>query len=413
VTLLNAVDLQDREEEKLPRRDWVLLPLLSLLTISILVGSTELIARRTFSESKTGIANCMVNDPSTGPRGIPNTICFEKGAESPTVEYRLNSCGHRAGIECGPKAVGTYRIVMMGSSLALGVQIPLGKTMATLLPGELSRMTGRKVELYNEGMLSEHPHVAALRLNDALAAKPDLILWVLTPYDFEEVSFVSWETPSSQLPPSAGHAGTLVRFLYNLKTAFAATSFEGAANEAWQALGRRIKADPARIMLLHVLYKSQKQTIKSYLIGSDDETGFLKSEMSGVWKSRLKQFDAYDEEMNSRATADGVPFVVVLVPTRAQASLISMGEWPVGYDPYKFNDELDFSITSKGGTYINILPEFRTVPNPERYYFPVDGHPDADGHRIISEMLAQGLTNGAIPALRATSTAPAASQQGR
>jgi hypothetical protein len=166
-------------------------------------------------------------------------------------------------------------------------------------------------------------------------------------------------------------------------------------------------------MLLHVLYKSQKQTIKSYLIGSDDETGFLKSEMSGVWKSRLKQFDAYDEEMNSRATADGVPFVVVLVPTRAQASLISMGEWPVGYDPYKFNDELDFSITSKGGTYINILPEFRTVPNPERYYFPVDGHPDADGHRIISEMLAQGLTNGAIPALRATSTAPAASQQGR
>jgi hypothetical protein len=54
-------------EEEIPRRECFLLPLISLLTIGLLSISTELIARRVFSESKTSIAKSMVlTDPSTG-----------------------------------------------------------------------------------------------------------------------------------------------------------------------------------------------------------------------------------------------------------------------------------------------------------------------------------------------------------
>jgi hypothetical protein len=63
--------------------------------------------------------------------------------------------------------------------------------------------------------------------------------------------------------------------------------------------------------------------------------------------------------------------------------------------------ELQRVVESHGGIYIDILGDFRTVPNPEKYYFPVDGHPNADGHAAISRFLAMGLTGGAIPALRA------------
>jgi hypothetical protein len=69
-------------------------------------------------------------------------------------------------------------------------------------------------------------------------------------------------------------------------------------------------------------------------------------------------------------------------------------------------------VTRHGGIYINILPDFRGVPNPEAHYFPVDGHPTASGHAVISEMLAKALTDGAIPELKAASQPPAAFEKG-
>ena len=58
-------------------------------------------------------------------------------------------------------------------------------------------------------------------------------------------------------------------------------------------------------------------------------------------------------------------------------------------------------ITSYGGTYVDILPDFRTISNPERSYYPLDGHLDASGHAIIAEFLAKELMDSAVPQLRA------------
>jgi hypothetical protein len=93
--------------------------------------------------------------------------------------------------------------------------------------------------------------------------------------------------------------------------------------------------------------------------------------------------------------------------------MISMGEWPAGYDPYKLDEELRSIITSHGGIYIDILPDLRNIPNPEQHYFPVDNHPDADGDAMISGMLAKELTGGAIPARKAATLPQAAQEQSR
>jgi hypothetical protein len=90
------------------------------------------------------------------------------------------------------------------------------------------------------------------------------------------------------------------------------------------------------------------------------------------------------------------------VPNRPQVAMISMGDWPAGYDPFKLEDEVRASIVRRGGRFIDILPDYRGVPGPERDYFPVDGHPDADGHAIIARFLAKELTSGAVPALKAS-----------
>jgi hypothetical protein len=63
-------------------------------------------------------------------------------------------------------------------------------------------------------------------------------------------------------------------------------------------------------------------------------------------------------------------------------------------------------VTGNGGTFVDILTDFRRLPNPEQYYLPVDGHPDADWHAIVAGMLAKALTAGSVPALEVASGRP-------
>jgi hypothetical protein len=164
--------------------------------------------------------DCLLSHPAIDGRAIPNTVCWEKAAENPSaVEYRFNGCGHRAGVECGPKPDGVYRIVMIGSSYAMGDRVRWDKTFAVSLPEELSRQTGRKVELYNEGVMIRYPHVVAQQFQEALAAKPDMLLWVLTPFDIET------ETPDRYIEIPAETTGTLARAWSRAVITFSNQSF--------------------------------------------------------------------------------------------------------------------------------------------------------------------------------------------
>jgi hypothetical protein len=70
-------------------------------------------------------------------------------------------------------------------------------------------------------------------------------------------------------------------------------------------------------------------------------------------------------------------------------------------------------ISGHGGIYIEVLPDFRNIPNPVQYYFPIDGHPDARGHAIISEILAKELTRGVVPGLGVAAQQQATLEQKR
>jgi hypothetical protein len=387
-------------EAKLPRQDWILLPLISLLTVSLMVVSSESLSRRIFSESRTTIVSgCMVlNDPSTGPRAIPNTVCWEKTPEGPLAEYRFNSCGHRAGEECGPKPPHTYRIVMSGSSFAFGLSTPREKTFAALLPAELSRMTGQPVDLYNESMVWQSPGGVERRFDNILAAKPDLVLWVVTSWD------IAHTAPDPGLPADPGFLG---RTRYRVKEALASRSISIAIPDIMDAVHDLLDVTSTGLLLEHFLYESQTQYVKSYLRNDDTEAGFLNAEPSARWQNFLWYFNKDVADIAAKAKAAGVPLVVVLLPNRAQAAMISMGEWPAGHDPYKLSEEVGSIVVSHGGTYADILPDYRGIPNPEQGYFPKDGHPNAEGHATISRIIAKELTSGAVPALSVDSRSQA------
>jgi len=394
------------------------MPLLSLTTILVLLGSAELIARAKggSGSEQLGMGPCIVsNDLSTGVRFVPNSECRDRSMESSWTDYKFNSHGHRAGWEYGPKEPGTYRIVMTGSSIPFGFVVDRERSFAALLPGEISPRTGRKVELYNESMGyagGGTPHSVLLRFDEALAASPDAILWVLTPYDIENVSSIGWVKGLTQ--DAARDA--------DKKPGPPHTHFEQTVLKISSGLG--IKSIPQPLLnwvdkansqiqfqnyLKHFLYESQCLYVNASLNGPPEKIGFLNENWGPVWTDRLHDFDGYAESLIAKASDAGIPVIAVFVPDSQLAAILSKGEWPAGYDPFKLDHELGASITSHGGTYIDILPDYQKDPNSEEGYFRLNGHPDATGHANIAKMIAREITGGAVPALRAsgkTQTSP-------
>jgi hypothetical protein len=237
-------------------------------------------------------------------------------------------------------------------------------------------------------------HSVSLRFKDAITANPDLIVWILTPGDVDRASVVlvtpeefgQWKSKS--LP---------VRMWLRVHAIFARQSATTALAEAY---GRSRTA----MMVRRFLYRSGSLYVKAALTGNDSLAGFSREPLSAHWEGQLKQVDSDAATMEAQARDAGIPFVAAYVPNRVETTMVSMGQWPTGIDPYQLDNRLRSVIESHGGTYIDLLPEFREISDPGRYYFPVDGHPNPEGHAALTRLMAKQLTSGVVPALSISST---------
>ncbi len=141
-----------------------------------------------------------------------------------------------------------------------------------------------------------------------------------------------------------------------------------------------------------------------FYLSSGDNAAYLYIKPDTKWQRQLQSFNAELAKIMEQAKSAGVPLVAVFVPNRAQAAMISRGHWPAGHDPFKLQDEVRESIVSGGGHFVDILHDYRGLPSPERDYFPVDGHPDAEGQATIFRFLARELTNGVVPEIRSVNS---------
>jgi len=233
-----------------------------------------------------------------------------------------------------------------------------------------------------------------------------LILWIVTSNDFRTASPEEPVAPggleNAHAPEEQPASG------WNREKL-------AAGLDAWTGkLRDRFDQTRAALMLKHFLLEDETQGkyLTSYLQNEVD-AGFLKSQPSAKWQLLEQNFEREAAAFEAQAKAAGVPLVAVFVPNRAQAAMISMGKPPEGYDPYRLDRELGKIVASHGGTYLDILPDYRTIPNPEQSYFPVDGHPNANGHAMIADFLEKELTHGAVPALGANSQPQTNVAQGR
>ena len=393
------------QESRHLQPDWLLLPMFGIFAIVLTGLCLELLARELYPQYIIAKVPCLiVNDPLTGVRALPNSICTQKTLESGRVEYRYNRQGHREDSALIPKAPGTYRIVLIGSSLAEGWTVPRKQSFAALLPAMLSQATGKKIEIYNEGLFGGSPIRTDLRFSDVLAAQPDLILYPVTPWDIDHVTFVSEDnsaagihsvTPGEHAPPTPGLMRR-VEAKWQSRTDLA------------ESLGQHSRAF---FMLQHLLYKSGSIYLAHSIAAVDADTPSIENQPNAHWQNKLDQFASYFADMERQAKDARVLMVVVPLPRHAQAVMIASDTWPSSLNPFRFSDQLQAIVQKNGGTYINILPFFREEPNIHSGFYPVDQHLNAKGQAMFADVMTKGLTSGAIAALAGPSAHVSASEE--
>ena len=87
-------------EDTLPRRDWILLPLVVVSVTAIFLGTAQFVAARVYAER--GDEGCRSTERPGPPRHTPNCEFQYKLPEGAMVTYRFNECGFRSQAPAAP-----------------------------------------------------------------------------------------------------------------------------------------------------------------------------------------------------------------------------------------------------------------------------------------------------------------------
>ena len=360
-------------EEKLPRRDFVILPLLSLLTIATCLAAAEMTSRHFFAADVQD--TCQIDGAAIDAGHIPNCTTRLKAAEGPWVTNQYNDCGYRTKESCGPKPIGSERIALIGSSESEGLYVAYDETFATRTAGALTRILGRPVEVQNLARTPCSLICVSHQVDEALALKPDLLLLAIDPYDVEYLdpaqmsNRYSPSIPREGPPASSGNSNPLARI-----SLLAKNSSSMVAGE-------------------HFLFQNASTYARIYL-HYGDHADYLRTGFSPAWDRRFDALEVLLAEMARKADTAKVPFVLIEIPSVAQASLSAEKTLPAGVDPYGFNERLKQIASRRGIEFIDGLEALKGGPEVNKLFYVTDGHINAEGHALIARALVEQLTKG-------------------
>jgi hypothetical protein len=359
-----------REPRAIPAWDWILLPLIGVITIAILGGCARLIADREAPHSKQVVGTC-IQQSGAGPRhGVPNSVCIERSPAGQPVQYRFNACGDRTPFDCRQKPEGVYRIVLIGSSIPMGWDVQEPDSLAERLLADISQSTHRRVEVYNSAMEGSggSPEALANRMPRTMALHPDLMLWVISSWDIDPDNIKAQDkAPQSGLAES--------RILGRVFGKFRIASF-----------------------LTEFLYRSQSVYMTAYL-RNVGEAAQLKENSNQQEEGRMRFFNSDVKTIVDGARAAGVPVVATFLPNRAESDLFAMSPRPAGIDPDRLNNDVRNVMVGNGAIFVDALTDLKKTPNLDGLYDQRGFHLNARGHAVLTQIVAQTLTGGAIPEL--------------
>ena len=342
--MLTTVRLFDR----LPNPDYVLLPLLSLLTICVTLLSLEFAARWYWPEIATD--SCEFYDESHGFQFRAKCESIVKNFEGPLVGNRYNECGFRTAESCSSKLPNQLRVAVIGTSVSRGYLVPYPETFAALATRRLTELCGRPVDFQNLATESVDLPKLPRQIEQALSLKPDAIVMTMTAYDVQQV--VSGRDAVARLT-------------------------------ARQWVAKKLNV----MRLFNVLKYYRNENLAVFLdnflqLGATAD--YLRAPLADLWAPQFRALDDLFERAERLAHHDNVPFVLMFVPLLPQVLLARRDFARPGADPYQLSRLVGTIARSHGFTYIDDTANFAAVDDPGSLFYRVDGHPSGPGHAVIA-----------------------------
>jgi hypothetical protein len=378
--------------------DFVVIPLLMIVTLLSLAALGEVASRQIFAES--GAETCTMVGPAGAEVMRPNCISYRKAAEGPMTVNTYNDCGYRTPEPCSGRLSDGIRVALMGGSAAQGMKVPYADTFAARLTRTLTQDCRRRVEFQNMGIPGANLLDIYRRIDEALAMHPDLVMLVITPLEMKDPidpdQFANRHLDAAVLPskttvdpaPDPGFSKSLVARISDL---------------AYQS----------RLLVAaqHFLFQDRATFVKLYMLHGED-ADYLRVPYHRAWQQRLNIFETLLGEMAARAKAAGIPMMLVLGPARIQTALLDSLVRPSNVDPFALGRQLHAIADRHGVMFQDALEGFETISNPDGMYYAVDGHMDADGQAVFARAILQRLLHGTEPFLGCSGTTLAGNRSG-
>ncbi len=363
---------------KLPVRDYILIPLIGLFTFFFLLGASEFSARVVWPEQTNDV--CVHTDRFGVLQARPNCTSTTKIAEGPAVKYRFNECGYRTFDSCGAKPAGTLRLVMLGSSITEGLHVPYEQTFAQLTARALAHATGRNVQIENLGLATLSPLNCYHKVDEAIALDPDAVVYAVAPFDLDQT--MDPVQLANRNNPRAASTGPLAHY---------------AKPTLLKALQRALNESRTFLVAQHFLFSNTETFLRIYL-AYGDKADYLRQPVSARWQARYSDFNLVLTDMARRFHNDGIPLLLMAVPSRPEAALLSVDHPPPHSDAFAFDRTLQQMASKLDVGYVDGVREFAGVRHSDKLFYIVESHITGGGHALLARALVRKCLDGSVPA---------------
>ena len=343
---------------RLPKRDYVLLPAIFILTIVVILFGGEVTARLLYPQDDAA-EPCEYITP-TGARYHPMCTSHTKEWEGPWITQHFNDCGYRTAESCAPRPAGSLRVAVVGSSTARGALVNYPDSFAARASATLSKACGGLVDFQNLGTEPSDDDRIDLRIPEAVALNPAAIVLPMGPFDL-----IHLKDP----PPVPGEERPEPRF-----------GLRAAVN--------LLRESRLFLLMQNYLYRDPAFQVRAFLLNAD-AADYVRKPLTPTWQKRIADYG----ELLGRITAQArsIPVLLVYMPERAQAALAGPVAPPPGVDPPAVGKALRQEAARHGVQFFDATQAFGAAPDFQQLFYLTDGHPQAGGHAALAGVVEQAL----------------------
>ncbi len=359
---------------------------LCLATFAVFEVTLRLLDRDQVSQSFGPI---FMSDPIVGYRPRPGARLQVRTSEYETT-VRINQAGVRADHEFVPKAVGERRVMVLGDSQVMAVQVPLRETFTAQVEARLAGgAPHRVVQVINAGVQGYGPVEQYLFLaNYLLDFDPDLVL--VTVYAGNDATDAA--DAEHRLVEATGSRGS--------RTGPAPVPSRGSLGAPlWlRRLGRRSAAMQFARRRLHALLGPSLQVpIRDRPLDS-----YLETPPPDVMRGFTVARDALRRSADV-ASDHGARTAIILLPVAFETVatfFVDLQREHASRDGiltrHGSTDRFAAIIASLDVPFFDAREAFDSMPDPKRLFFASNSHLTSEGHSVLADAITAFIRREAL-----------------